>query len=475
MFRKILLTGVSLALIGLSRFIFNSLTLRNFGSDTTGQLNVAMSLAMLASLPATTSVGTAVVRFVARARGRGQFDQENAYIKKSLFSTLSIALAVVLALAWVSDPLAAWNKIDANLIWQVGLFAGTYALYQWMRGVYYARNKVGPYTILEGASGVAFVICLLALTLSKQSFYLLLSFCVAYGFFFVTALIREPHLLFGNSATLSEEENRDFWNYSLLAFVATSASLAVRELAILAAPHFSDFSGAAHLALCQSMLVPLQFLPRTLRTVLFAESAELDGRGDLSGLRQSTNRATHWLFFLQLPVCVIVILFSERFLRWSGGQTTRDHLLIFAILTFAALLEIVATPITNTLPGIGRIGITASGAVFGLVVAVVAGSICAERWGMVGLTLGVFLSSAIKCGLPMFFGIRQYGFVLTSDRWRATLFAIVSCVAVLLFFVGTQASWIVSAYVIATALFLKPELTTLGQLIRKYLRPATIS
>lgn len=432
MLENALLTAVGLALIGLSRLAFNGVALRVFGAELSGQLNVALSLGVLLSLPASTAVGATAVRYMAQARGQGRPDTLAWLYRGTLWATLGIA-ALAAAAAWVCrDALATSQGIDVGLVAQATVVATAYVVYLFFRNALYALDRVRLYARLEVVSGVSFFVVLAALAALGQGRWLLAAFVVGQVLFTIATL----NATRGALATPCPPERRlglaPLVAYSVVSLVGTAASLSVRELAVFLSPRATDLAGAAHLALSMSLLAPLQFLPRMFRTVLFAHSAELDGRGERESLGRSIGAASHWLLLATLPVGGLLVLTGGSLLELFGGTPTPERVLAFRLLTMAAVIDVVATPSANALPGVGAVKAPSYAAVAALAVTVAIWLGFAGTQGLVGLAAGMLANSIIKGGVPVVAARRMLGATLTSSPLRSLVLAALAVAGVVL-------------------------------------------
>jgi O-antigen/teichoic acid export membrane protein len=471
MLENALLTAIGLALIGLSRLAFNGVALRVFGADLSGQLNVALSLGVLLSLPASTAVGATAVRYMAQARGQGRPDTLGWLYRGTLGATLVIA-ALSAAVAWMfRHALATSQGIDAGLVAQAVVVGTAYVVYLFFRNALYALDRVRLYARLEVVSGVFFFVALAVLALLGLGRWLLAAFVLGQVLFTVAALQATRTELCNPCAPERRLGLAPLVGFSAVALVGTAASLSVRELAVFLSPRATDLAGAAHLALSMSLLAPLQFLPRMFRTVLFAHSAALDGRGERDSLGRSIGTASHWLLLATLPVCGVLVLTGGPLLELLGGTPTPERVLAFRLLTVAAVIDVVATPSANALPGVGAVKAPSYAAVAALVVTVAIWLGFAGSQGLVGLAGGMLVNSVVKGGVPIIAARRMLGATLTSAPVRSLVLAALAAGGVGL--LGRWPHpWLVAALYVAAAapVLWRPAREILGEVTSRLRR-----
>ncbi len=470
MLRNALLTAVGLALIGLARLGFNTVALRVFGEQVSGELNVALSLGVLLSLPASTAVGATAVRYMAQARGQARPDTLGWLYRWTLLATAVLAvLSGAVALAF-RGRLAATQGIDEGLVVQAVVVALVYVAYLFFRNVLYALDRVRLYARLEVASGLAFFTSLGALAFFGQGRYLLAAFLLGQTVFCLATLrataaeLREP------CAPAARLALWPLVSYSVVALVGTAASLSVRELAVFVSPSAADLGGAAHLALSMSLLAPLQFLPRMFRTVLFAHSAELDGRGRRGELGASIGTASHYLLLATLPSCAVLVLAAAPLIALFGGVPTPERLLVFRLLTVAALIDVVATPSANALPGVGAVKPPSYAAVVALAVTIAMWAGLTPRLGLTALAAGMVVNSVIKGGVPIVVARRLLGATLTSAPATTAALAGLALVGLAVLAVWPHPLAVTALYVAASLPLLWTPLRTVAAELRARLR-----
>lgn len=402
-----MLTGVGLAVIGLMRLGFNFVALRALGEGAAGQLNVALSLAVLLSLPATTAFGSTVMRFMGQALAAGERERAAWIYRATLLATLVVALGVAAVAAAARDAIAPAQQITPPLVLEAAMVAVGYALYLFLRNVLYAADRVSAYAVFEVGGALLFLLAVVALVFAGAGSHLLVAFMVAYVGFGLATLVSTRSLLVLGCPADRRPRLLPLLQFSTIASIGTAASLSVRELAVFAAPRIADLGAAAHLGLSMSLLAPLQMFPRMLRTVIFSHSAALDGSGRQDELGRSLTEANHWLALVAVPACGLVGVLGAPLIEVMGGVATPERLLVFRLLTVAALMEVLATPAANALPGAGHVKAPNYAAIVALVVTAAIWVLAKGELGLVGLALGMVVNSIIKGGVSIWYAWRD--------------------------------------------------------------------
>ena len=421
MLKNVILTGIGLALIGLMRLGFNAVALRGFGETLAGQLNVALSLAVLLSLPANTAFGSTTVRFVGQALAQGRRERAAWTYRVMAVATSTTALVVAIAAVLARDWIAAEQQVSPVLVVEAAVIAVGYAFYLFFRSVLYAIDRVATYALLEVVGGAIFFVSLGVLALAGAGAHLLLGFFAAYAAFCVASWWLTRRLFLLPCPVPERQSWGPLLSFSAIAAAGTAASLSVRELAVSATPHLADLGGAAHLGLSMSLLAPLQMFPRMLRSVIFARSATLDGAGRRGELSANITEATHWLLIIVVPACGLLGIVGGPLIELMGGSATPERLLVFRLLAVAALMEVMATPAANALPGAGYVKAPSYAALVALVVAGVVWMGAAPSLGLVGVALGIVANAIIKGGVPVWFAWRELKARPTRALGRVTV------------------------------------------------------
>ncbi len=414
MLKKVLLSGVALIPIGLARLGFNAVSLRAFGEHTTGELNVALSLGMALALPVSAAFGPSVLRFVAFERGKDRPDVAGGVLTRLLiWGLLFEILTAGLAYAFRNQLPNAAGLSDLLFFGAVAVGI-SYSVYLVLRNGLYAVDRVATYTGLELLTALLFFGSLACLVLWAPSAASLLAFLVGYTSFILGALfVLRTQLRFD---TIKQGPAAgSIARFAGLAAVGTTASMGLKEVATVLTPSLAGFEGTAFFALALATLAPMHFIPRTLRSLLFAESASHDGRGDNSALAKQFSTISHQLALFNIPIVAAVMILAEPLLSVVGAQLSPERVWVFRLLALGGLLDILASTAANALAGVGRVGINATGSVLGLLTAS-AVWYAAGDLGLLGVGLGYFGASVMRALVPITVASRDLG-VKPSSAW----------------------------------------------------------
>ena len=138
-----------------------------------------------------------------------------------------------------------------------------------------------------------------------------------------------------------------------------------------------------------------------LRTVLFAESSELDGTGNHEKLARLTTECNHWILLINVPVCVMMALVAGPILELMGTDVTLERVIAFQLLIGASLVAIIGMAASNVLPGIGDLKTPVIASVSGLVLTLVIWWLSTETWGLIALAFGLFANAIVKSAIAI--------------------------------------------------------------------------
>ena len=420
--RKFFFTGIGLVLIGLSRFVFNEVSQLKYGLEHTGQLNIALSLAILMSMPAVTSFVPSLLRFVANARGEG--DEGRAHKITSLLGRLTVVVLALIALAMFlyRDEIVASRQIKVIHVYyaiSVLLAGGTY---QFVRNLCYAMGKVGTYSALEFVAGLGFGSVLLLLVLLDLPDHLLLAFVVSHLIFAVGGLFlfRRPPA----QPAKKPVEYSAIFAYSFWAFIATSASWGIRELSVIISADFADLKGAAHIGWCVAFLTPMQFFPRVIRTVIFADTAEKTGRGENEKAAASVSEVSHWIATFNLPFCGLLVLFAPELLEMLTTNTNPEFVMVLRFMIIAIAFDTLSTSASSALSGAGHIRLIMVLSSTGLLAAITVWLGLGLDSGVLGVSLGLLSASVIRGAGVVVAGWRKLSITLSRRPFHLIMIVI---------------------------------------------------
>jgi O-antigen/teichoic acid export membrane protein len=455
--RKFFFTGIGLVLVGLARLAFNEVAQLQFGREHSGQLNMALSLALLLSMPAVTAFGPAALRFVSTARGED--DEGRARKITSLLSGLTAGVLVVIAaiVFLFQDEIAVSRQLSHTQVYYAIAVLVAFGAYQFSRNLCYAMNRVGTYSVIEAVAGITFFATLAAMALLDAAEHLLLAFVFSYSVFALCAffILRKP----SSVAPKKPVEFASILTFSFWAFLGTTASWGMREISVIISADFSDLRGVAHLGWCVAFLTPLQFFPRVIRTVIFAETAERSGRGEQDQASDSVSEISHWIALFNLPLCGVLILLSSVVLDVLTPNASAEYIFVLQIMVVAIAFDITSTSAASALSGAGYIRLNMLMSMAGLLSAVLVWVGLGYGSGVTGVAWGLCAASVVRGGGSLLVGHKVLSIRLTRQPLLCAglVLAIIMAVVALRSWPNVYA--VSAAYLAVTAFLLRGALS----------------
>ena len=369
--------AISLALLGLSRLIFNVVGQHLFGLVLVGKANILLSLAMLVGLPASTGLATAISRFVPI------FD-DPAAIARALRASVLLALVTSVA---VLVPAAAVSRSwrDAGS-WQTDFsiaaaWAILYAVYSVGRAFFFAKTRIGLILILEIAGFAAFsggILC----TVRWPGLWWLpfavypLPMCMS----IVLIVFRQP--VIGSLFT-----TREFFRFAMLALLGSVAGQGVQYGSTLVGGATGGASLAGTWATLVSLASPVLLLPRSLSTSFLPRLSGLSVRSTHEF--ESASELHHSLSaLLALPATMLLLIAGfvgpASIFPSQPGVDTHIPWLLLCCLTYVASRS---EPILTGNASAGFAGPNA-------IAAAVAAVICMLSWALLPGKTGALVSIA---------------------------------------------------------------------------------
>lgn len=349
------LSGMTLALFGLSRVVFNAVGFRYFGSAEVGAVNVAMSTAVLLSLPTTAGLCPAYTRYVALTSDEG---------RPPLFAwTMALFLPILTLLALVSV------LVPGPLAHVTALWVCLYSFYSLGRADQFAANRPGGAVALEVSS---FLLFLLVLFLSIP-FDLPLAVAIS-AYFLPVALYCLRLALRARGVKRAE---RGFWTFTLLALLGSVPSLGVLYGSTIAMHWVGGLEAAGVWAALVSLVSPVLLVPRTLSSVFLPKlaatstssaSSDADAWSALTGSHRRLAAALS-----PVLVCLALGLAGPLVHVTVGRAATKVELLWWLMVVLSMYMAVRLEPLITCLAALGKNGISTIGAFVG-------GAVCLLIW-----------------------------------------------------------------------------------------------
>lgn len=380
---------------GTTRFLTNLIIGRVGGPAVLGTVASAISSAQLLSLLWPTSTGSAASKFIARARGKQDFEEAAAVAahlgKRTLQATA--VLAVLAVPAWM----ILYGGRASGGIW-VGILVMGYSGYSFTRGVHFGSAQVlraTKWDFLTGTLGILGV--LVSLRLGARGLALLMPLAGASLLFTVACW---P---WGARGRLRSVLRREIDNFVALATLGTVASAGFLQLSMIVARLVAGAGEAGQYAAALSLATPLSIVASSLSLVLYPSMSEAYGRGDHEGVRRQTDQSTRLLAVVMVGVFGSFALSSRLLIALIWGERFAKAGSLLPVLLIAVLATTLAVPSVNSLTSRAHDGmlVATSASILGLVVGATTWWLLAPRLGVLGVAFGYVAGTATIAGIAI--------------------------------------------------------------------------
>lgn len=324
-----------------TRFASNWVIGRLGGPAVLGTVTSVTSLALTMVILWPNSNGSAASKFIARARGRGDYREGAAVTwhlaKRTLQSTFGLgAIAVPLWMALAGAPLTEGLCVAALV---VGYGCAAYA-----RGVHFGAGQVRRLTGWDAVTSlVGAVAVLLVLLLGVRGVLVVLPLAAAQIIF---ALACWP---WGSRGVPSTALRREIDMFVAIAALGSIASSGLLQISVIVCRIGAGPTAAGVYAAALSLATPLSLAPSAVSQVLYPSMAEAYGRGDDDSLRRQTDLFTRLLVLSLVPALSIFALMAHPLVQLVWGDRFGAASSVLPLMTLAILLSSIAVPSVNFL------------------------------------------------------------------------------------------------------------------------------
>ncbi|WP_246956592.1 hypothetical protein [Brachybacterium sp. Marseille-Q7125] len=380
-----------------SRFVVNWLIGRLGGPSLLGQAASTIAFAQLLTLVGPTSIGVALTRELANARGQKDLElleARAAHLSRRSWQVLPL-LSVIALFAW---------RAGGNS-WTTGLAAASlvmgYSLYNITRGKLYGLGRLRRSALWDLGTSVALIL-LVAVAIALFGARLEILFAVAAVYVLYSLMNTSGHR--GVHAKTSGTDR-----FVIIDLVGTVASAGFLQVSILASRHWGGEIGSGHYSAAFSLALPVSLLVRSATQVLYPRLAVDSGAsaGDRAAVHASAF-ATVMAAIIPLALGLIGLL-GPQIVPVLWGDQYRAAVAPLQIIIVGLTLAGVATAsvslmtVTSARTQAVATALSIVGALIGAAVWLFAG----ESWGILGVAAGYSAGAgAIAIGCMIFAQVR---------------------------------------------------------------------
>lgn len=340
---NLVVSGLSMVLVGLIRPGFNATVNWVFGAAVNGRAATMIALIFLASLPATAGLPTIAVRHYARAVKRGEKDRAQGVIRLALydvtlFAALGAALAIIESL--IRDNASTPFGWPEGALVLVGVMS--YSFWSLFKALLLAFGEAKESLIIETLSVFVFGAGLAAVAVLDLERWAVFTFVIPYGLFVLWTFRRFVRVPL--DVRLDAADRRSFHLSTLSLFIGSASGLGARELTVLVLAQRVEPAAVGEVSVALSLLLILAFGPRILTMPLVNELSSFSGPSAEAEQNRLTEQAIRWLAIVCLAIGVGLVLVAEPLLGAVGNVRRPDVLLAFGMIALAFMSEMMITP-----------------------------------------------------------------------------------------------------------------------------------
>lgn len=370
--------GSSLALLGLSRLLFNLVGHQSFGLELVGRANVLLALAMLVGLPSSAGLSMAIARFVPILNGPAEIRKT---VRVAVLLSLVTSVLILIPSALVSD---AWRHASTRhsdfLI--AALWSILYAVYSVGRALLFARARARSVLGLEALGFALFGLALMCAIRWHAAWWL------PFAVYPLPVSVSVLWTSVGHAPDHSRIRQAEFLRFAALALLGSVAGQGVQYGSTLVGGASGGASLAGTWATLVSLASPMLLLPRSLST---AYLPRLSALSIISRDRfESASREHHRLAaLLAVPATGAMLLAGLIGPRWMfPSEPGVDTLLPWLLLCFLTYATSRAEPVLTGGAALGYAGPNAAAATVG-------GGLCALLWFLLPARMSVLVAIAV--------------------------------------------------------------------------------
>lgn len=386
--RQVIWASLGVLSQGASRLVSNVVVGRVGGAAVLGSMATVLAVAQILVTLWPGSLGSTGIKFVARARGRGDraaIDEIRGHLTlRSVQGCLLLGLGG--AAGW-----ALWHRdlVESAAIAIVVLGLGGFGLIQ---GLLYAERRTRTSSLRETAAAVlslGVVAALLVYDPYLAGGWLALPLALS---MLLYAAVGWPRL---RPRSLGSR-GRELDLFTLTSALGSVSSQGFIQMSVVVAAAVGRES-AGHFAVALALCTPLTLVITPLGLALFPAVNEAVGRGDGDAVRRQITVATHFLAYALLAGGGLMVLVRDQVISAVWGAEFDQAADIFVPLVVASSLGALALPATNGMTSASQRYATQATAwsLVSSLAGVASWLVLVPRWGSVGVAVGLLLGRTI--------------------------------------------------------------------------------
>jgi len=399
----LILSIISLALVGIVKILFNMIVGRSFGTDSVavlGMSSVVLSFSFLIITLCSTGFMNIASKFISDALSKNDAGRARRIYDIIIRDTVIISLAIAAIIGLFSQELSIILNVDVIYFALAVPIIVVGSLYYILRAVFYALGAVTPYFKLEILSDAAFFIVLAGVILLGSKGLILLPFAIMYLIFIVLSFMRIHRTLAPNKTrvTLQMKEEYVFGGLSTL---GTVMSVAVTYLGtIFVGAMLGAYSAGIFTAALTTASLAL-LIQSGFAQVLMPEIAFLWGAQKSEELRKDIMT---WTMVLGLSAALFIgpmVILRKDLLSILFGADYLAGMNVVIIMLIGTYMLTVARTALLSLQSTDRLKLIATVSAVATIAAIISWVFLIPLWGMEGAALGYLISCVINSIIPL--------------------------------------------------------------------------
>jgi O-antigen/teichoic acid export membrane protein len=399
----LILSIVSLAIVGSVKILFNMIVGRSFGADSVevlGMSSVVLSLAFLITTLCSTGFMNIASKFISDALSKNDTTRARRIYGIIVRDTIIISLAAAAIIGLLSQELSAILNVDIAYFALAVPIIIVGSLYYILRATFYAIGAVTPYFKLEILSDVAFFIILAGVMLLGLKWLILLPFAIMYLIFMSLSLVRINKSLAPNKTRLALPMKEEYV-FGGLSTLGTVMSVAVTYLgAIFVGAMLGAYSAGIFAAALTTANLAL-LIQSGFAQVLMPEIAFLWGAQKSEELRKDIMT---WTMVLGLSAALFIgpmVILSKDLLSILFGADYLAGMNVVIIMLIGTYMLTVARTALLSLQSTDRLKLIATVSAVATIAAIISWVFLIPLWGIEGGAVGYLVACAFNSIIPL--------------------------------------------------------------------------
>jgi len=408
--RGTIFTIIGLAMYGSTGFVFNVVVGRFYGPDVLGEVNTALSTALLLSYFVSTGFPGAIAKYISEYRGRNRNNVSNLILKISImYSTLILMFITILVIIFSRNISSLLNVPYGTFILAAPIIF-FYGMYMVFKMTYYGFGKIEKYFRNEIYSDSIFFISLGIIVFTDSKYGIFIPFLLMYICFIFSSILFFRKNIFSPRMEVKSIKNlkKMFFMYVGISFIGTFSSMARKNLSFIISSYYLSSVNVGYLSAAFSISTIFYLFPNAISRVIMPEFSYAFGKKDINYLVKLLNKATEYLVIFSTLLIAIGIIFADYLIQLFYSGEYVSSVIILQILLLSFWISIVGRPAISVLSGTKYVHIPNAAGLVGLMVSLGVWICIIPVWGVIGTVLGYFAGIFINIVLILIYAKHYY-------------------------------------------------------------------